>query len=478
MSIPSSDISWESKRPQALITINNFFNRLFLNRYFFLFLFCLATGFVVTENEVLGAIVFIGIICLALLFCEDILATTLPFLLLCVFVTDCYNSFDIFIQYVWIAVPAVLSILFHFIVYRRKIQIGSSFWGLVAVSIALLCGGIGMISAKDYFRVGTLYYTIFLGIGMVVAYLLLKSQMCVKRPYDVSKKFLTLLYIMGIFACLVVFLFLSEHVPYLQKYHKVPFWQPSNNISTILMIALPCPFFFASKKPIHLLAAFLMLGCIICTGSRSGCLLGAVEFLICLIISCLWDKPRRFYYVCILVGMLGVGVTFGEKIVEFSTQIDWENLINSGEARFQLLERAKNLFFKNPIFGHGLGYTGNTDIYNPVEGAMEWYHMMIPQVVAGMGIVGTIAYLFQFFLQARCVWLPLRKNAEIEKKGLILTLASCYLGVLMMSQINPGLFCPLPYTLIATLIFALIDGNEGPWPMPRKRKKEQKAVNE
>ena len=30
-----------------------------------------------------------------------------------------------------------------------------------------------------------------------------------------------------------------------------------------------------------------------------------------------------------------------------------------------------------------------------------------------------------------------------------------------MSQVNPGLFCPIPYGLMATVIFAVMDGDNG-----------------
>lgn len=471
------DRTFGTKRPHALVAVSQFYSRLFLNRYFFLFLFCLACLIVVTGKEVLGAAVFIGIICLALIFCEDILATTLPFLLLCVFVTSCYDSYDIFIPYAWVAIPALLSILFHFIVYRRKIKIGSTFLGLIAVSVALLLGGVGMISATDYFRPEILYHTVFLGVGMVVAYLLIKSQLSVRRDYDVREKFLTLLYIMGMFACFMVLFFLSENIHDIKLDKSLPDWQPSNNVSTVLMIALPCPFFFMPRNRAHFLSALVMLSCIILTGSRAGLVLGATEFLLCLIVAAIWDKPRRFVYVCISIATVVVGYLCGEAILKFCANIDLSDLIRSNESRFELLERARILFKENPIFGHGLGYSGNTDVYNPVEGAMNWYHMMIPQVVASMGIVGIAAYLFQLFLQARCVLLPLPKCSP-EQRGLLLTLACCYGGVFLMSQLNPGLFCPLPYTLIGTLIFAVMDGEDGAWPLTRVFKpRENKRVD-
>ena len=435
-------------------------SRIFLNRYFYLFLFCLSAVIVVTEEQVRGAVLFVSIICLALVLCEDVLATTMPFLLLCVFVTPCYDSYDTFIQYLWMILPALAAVLFHFIVYRKPLQIGSTFWGLVAVSIALMLGGVGYIPATDYFRGGSLYYTGFLGIGMVVAYLLLKSQLCVKRDYDVMEKFLTILYVMGIFTCFMVFHHLSGHWDTIRETKVIPDWQPSNNASTFLMIAMPCPFFFVSRNRAHLLAPFLIFGAMIASGSRSGLLLGAIELTICLLLAAYWDSPRRFLYVCLTVGLIALVLWKREELLHLSVNLSWENLISKDEARFKLLHRAQLAMDEWPIFGHGLGYRGNIDLYSPKRGGMEWYHMMIPQICGSMGVVGILAYSSQLILQVRSVFLPFRR-LSMEERGLRLTLAMCYGGLLIMSQVNPGIFCPLPYTLIGTMIFALLDGNRG-----------------
>ena len=465
-----TDLSFGTKRPHFLVEMSRFCNKIFLSRYFFLFLFCLGSAVIFTKQEVLGAGIFVGIICLALVLCDDILAAALPFLLLCVFVTDCYDSYDTFIKFAWIAIPAVGSILFHFIVYRRKIQVGSSFLGLVAVSLALLLGGVGVLSAKDYFRPGTLFYTLGLGVGMVVLYLLLKSQLSVKRDYDVREKCLSLLYIFGMFACVMVLFFLSRRMDDILENKIIPDWQPSNNISTMLMFALPCPFFYLSRNRIHLLSIFAMFGAILLTGSRSGLLMGTIELFCCLFIAAIWDKKNRFTYVCLGIGLIGALCLFGAQIMEFTTRGELYTLTYQDDVRWKLMLRAQELFLKYPIVGHGMGYQGNLDLYNPAAGAMTWYHMMIPQVVASMGTVGILAYLGQFVLQTRCVVVALKQDKEIERRGVILTLACSYIGVLLMSQINPGLFCPLPYALLATLIFALIDGNEGPWPFRSKKK--------
>ena len=435
-------------------------NSFFMSRYFNLYLFCLAAFTVVTDQQVKGALLFVGIICLVLVLCEDLFATTLPFLLLCVFLCQCYDSYDIFIEYLWLVIPVLLCIVFHFVVYRKPLVIGSTFWGLAAVSIALLLGGTGVLPHADYFRPTTLYYTLSLGVGMMVAYLLIKSQLSTKRDYDPKEKFLTYLYIMGMFACFLVLRFVLENWDMIKETEMIPGWQPSNNACTFLMIAMPCPFFFVSRNRAHLLSPFLIFLCMILAGSRSGLLLGTVELSLCLLLAAYMDPPRRFPYICLTAALVGLILWRRDELLRFSTSLSWQELIRADEARFQLIGRAKDSFLENPLFGHGLGYRGNTDLYSPTKGAMEWYHMMIPQVVGSMGILGIVAYLSQLVLQMRATLLPFRKITT-EERSARLALAMSYLGLLIMSQVNPGIFCPLPYTLIGTMIFALMDGNSG-----------------
>ena len=56
----------------------------------------------------------------------------LPAMLLVVLATACYDSADEFTApgFIWVAIPAVFAVVFHFIQYRGKFRIGRSFWGL------------------------------------------------------------------------------------------------------------------------------------------------------------------------------------------------------------------------------------------------------------------------------------------------------------------------------------------------------------
>lgn len=444
---------------ERLGAMNRVADRIFLHPLFFALLFALACLFAWMRWEVGGAFAFVTLICLSLVLCDDIFATTLPFLLICVFVTRCYDSYDVFIEYIWMALPFVLCLLFHFIVYRQGVRIGSSFFGLLAVTLALTLGGVGFISASDYFQPTALYYTVFLGVGMVVFYLLVKSQLSAPRTYDAREMMLKLLYIMGLFVCLLILLVTYENIDKIIKSHKVTPFQASNNLCTLLMFALPCPFYFAGKNRLHIPVSLLMAACLFLTGSRGGILMGSLEFLICLVIFLLHDRKSRWIYIGILICAAVAVCLYGEELLRFATRLKPDKLISENEARYKLLERAKTLFGQSPVFGHGLGYTGNIDLYRPRTGAMCWYHMMIPQIVAGLGLVGCAGYGYQLFCRVRASLTAIRRG-EGRTRGMALALSLSYIGVLLMSQVNPGLFCPIPYALLAVMIFALLDGEK------------------
>ena len=140
--------------------------RFFVSRAFMILTALLGAIFIFFQAEVVGAVVLVLLMSLLLTVCDDVLATTLPFLILCVSVLQCYDSFDTFIKFVYLAPIPVAAVLFHFIYYRKKIRIGNGFFGLLAVGVAVTLGGLGSISAKNYFAGISLYYVAALGFGM------------------------------------------------------------------------------------------------------------------------------------------------------------------------------------------------------------------------------------------------------------------------------------------------------------------------
>ncbi len=453
------------KIDSALNKSGEFFNKIFLHPAFFAALFVASVIIGVFDLEVGGAIAFAWVIITALILCENIFATVLPFLLMCVFLTDCYDSYDTFIGYVWLIIPLTIAVLFHFIVYRKRIVIGESFFGLIAITVALFLGGLGFISPEDYFSGAVIYHTVFLGLGMVVSYILLKSHMDVERDKDPKETLLKCFYIMGILAGTIVLIYRVSLL--LKAPEPGTRFQESNNLSTFLMFAIPCPFYFAAKKRfgwLHLMSAVFMLSMAMLSHSRGGLLFGTIEFVVCIFVFAIIDRKYRWLhitcsaiaFIAILIGAIYVLIVLFLKY-GLSMEIDSKifGWISDDEARVVSLQRLWDKFERFPIFGHGLGYDGNLDLYTPRKGAMPWYHMIVPQIIGGMGIVGAVAYGYHFV--QRCIAV-VKGIVRSDNRAAVVTLALSYMGVLLMSLVNPGLFCPLPYSLMAVMIFVLIDG--------------------
>ena len=84
--------------------------------------FLIACFITVLRVEAIGLLVFAAIICAILVFCEDVIIALEPFLLLCLCLIKCNNSYDEFIKMVWLAVPAgwLANFLVSYAALRRS----------------------------------------------------------------------------------------------------------------------------------------------------------------------------------------------------------------------------------------------------------------------------------------------------------------------------------------------------------------------
>jgi len=434
--------------------------RFLLSPCFLFILTALASVATVLSLQVPFALLAVLLIGVTLVLSDDVFATTVPFLLLTVTVSACnnqeINAYETFIGFVPLILPLAAALIFHFIYYRGHYRIGYSFAALVAVSVAVTLGGIGCLSAKEYFTPAALYYVAGLGFGMTGLYLLLKAQSARRRDYDLRALLLLGLYLVGILAVVFTFDFYLDRLVWMQddlKYFghlRLISIDNRNVFATFLLMALPAPFYYAARgRGIHLLSAFLFYAAMLMSGSRGGMLMGTVLFGLCFLYLLRRDGKHRVRNT-VLLGILAVGALLaGGFLLKFYSFRFEGGFIEGNEPRVLLLRRAIEDFLSHPIFGVGLGYTGNADIYDPKAFAMNWYHMMIPQIVAGLGLVGVAAY-------ALLLW---RRGVLIlkSKDALSRALALAYIGLLLMSQVNPGEFCPMPYELLAVMIFLLLE---------------------
>lgn len=425
--------------------------------------------------------VIIGVI---LIVSEDLMPFLASMLITALMATRCYNGYHIFMKapLIFVTIPVGIfvigALVYNFVHFRRKVTPGRSLRGILAVAVAVTLGGIGRISAADYFSAA--YYVFFLGIGMVVLYFVMKSRFYEREEYNVREKFAAVLCVMGLFAAALTLKSFLMDIGTIIELGGVPDWKFRNNFATFMIIAMPAPLMFVKKRRWMMVLPLLIYVAMVLLGSRGGLFMGAAEYVCCLIFISVADRKYRLVYLsAIVVFAITLAASSGVIFDYFSSRtggglIDTGGIIDmetseggedsatadgtagegekkeKGEQRVRLLIRSVEDFLDAPIFGQGLGYKGNYDIYKPKTGAMGWYHMMIPQIIGSMGIIGVLAYGFQLFNRLKLVLKSKRYDAWV--------LCVCYIGLLMMSQVNPGIFCPLPYELLAVMIFILIEG--------------------
>ena len=92
---------------------------------------------------------------------------------------------------------------------------------------------------------------------------------------------------------------------------------------------------------------------------------------------------------------------------------------------------------------------GNRDVYAGADFSIAWYHCELIQIPASFGIVGIAAYAYQF----------IKRNILLWKKPTMfnMTVFLSYISLELMSLVNPGIFSPIPYLLIVTMFFAIVE---------------------
>jgi hypothetical protein len=91
---------------------------------------------------------------------------------------------------------------------------------------------------------------------------------------------------------------------------------------------------------------------------------------------------------------------------------------------------------------------GNRDVHPSAKHALCWYHNSIIQVAASCGAVGIAAFTFLNVQRIR-VFI---KN--ISFFAIIMLLS--FIGLEMMSLVNPGIFVPVPYLFIVSIYFIVM----------------------
>lgn len=449
-------------------------------------LFCLAGVFTSLSSyypdkqiEVIGTIVFLYILGFCICISDDIIAGLAPLSLTTLVAIKCYDSFDVFVGYIPYLVPLAGFVLFHLIAYRKKLTTeGTQFKPMVFVSVSILLGGLGFISPEEYFAPTSLYHMLGLGFVMVFIYSYLFAHIEVKRNYSYIDMLTKIMVLTGCFASFMLISHYIININEVLDLRGLLYMQWRNNCSTILMITIPFAFLMANKKSYATVFGFIFYFAILLTGSRGGMVFGSVEMVMCIVMYMLYDKRRRLAYTiicaCILFGFLAfapqITEFLGETIDRLFRALNDFLMGEQNEVRTKHYARGINDFLSHPIFGTGLGYMGNRDVHPSKKFALCWYHCAPLQVCASFGIVGIVSFAYQF----------IKRNVLIWRKATLfnMTIFLSYISLEMMSLVNPGVFCPIPYLFYVTLFMVMVEKCDGEFQekiIVRKKRNKEKA---
>lgn len=386
----------------------------------------------------------------------------LPLTLLCGFAIRTSGQATVLLGDVWLAVPVVIVIVLHFILYGKRPLGGKLLLPQLAISVALLLGGLFHISAAEYFRLDALYYVLLLGVGMVFFYLWFRNGVHAKNGVDIKEKLMSSLYALGVFCAYSI---LDQALRmYLATGTLVASYVWANDICELMLFCIPAAFYYAKKNYLHILTGFAFCGVMVFTASLSALLVGGILLVLCLLYLAYHDKRRRvltlllFALVCLGALLILLLISRREGGLAGFFRDEENNRVN-------LLREAWEGFLASPVFGVGIGAAGEVET---TFMTVNWTHNFPMQILGSMGILGVLAYGYQLYARARLV-------LAHPRDPFFGAAALSYLGLLLISFFQPGEFCPMPYALMAVMIFAVLEAADEETREKTKPKTEEKT---
>ena len=448
---------------------------------------CLHSHFPKEDFHIWGSVVLGYITGVCFLLTGDIMAMLIPTLFTYIIAMRCYNSLEAFSKIWYLAIPLAFMLLFNLIYYGKKPSFkGSQFFPMLFVSLAVTLGGVGVISAEDYFAGVSIYNMLGIGFGMLFIYCIFFPRINITNEYSLIDKLSKIMVMVGLTAALMIFAHYLININDVMDTGSTLYMRWRNNTSTILMIALPFTFFRANKSPYSIIIGFIYYMAMLLTGSRGGMVFGTIELAMCIVMFVLYDKRRRLAYAIICGCFVVAALIYLPEITQFlnHTLKRLFNVLNEflmggedTETRVRHYARGIQDYLNNPVFGTGLGNMTNRDIFKNKPGALCWYHCEPIQIAGSFGTVGIIAYIYQFAKRNILIW----KKATLFNMTIFLS----YISLELMSLVNPGILCPVPYLLLITIFMIIVekcDDGEAQEKIPvlkkfRDKRKAKKKAN-
>ena len=427
---------------------------------FYIMLLCFITIFSwITNESALGISILLIIASIVLMINKDILPM-MPCLIYSIYCTannKILESSQNMALMIFSCIILVGAIIGHIILYPPKFKLFKLTIPLILVSLALMIGGLGNISFKNYLN--SITFILSLGLLMLVLYYFISLYLAPPKSVD-SKKYLC--YII-LFLGLVVFIettvtMIRLDKPLIELMRNLldVGWGNRNGIAMTLVLCSPIIFYlgFSSHKVLayfYYLFSYILYLVTLFIFSRAGILAGTIAMFVLTIYSLAkgCNKSSLVYAIASIAILVAI-IMLTEKDFVLKVIEKIEEYFSSGSSgRNYLYKEALALFLKYPLFGAGLGYIGN--MFDVPPFCIYWFHSTPFQIIGCMGIVGIIAY--SIFYIARGVIM----FSNLKQFNIVLSIA--IIGFEIHSMFDTGTFTPFPYMFIIIFLTAFLEYN-------------------
>lgn len=388
--------------------------------------------------------------CVALVCTRNIMPSFAAFLFCSVAVIELHGitQGEIF-GYAWVLIPVVPALIYHIVRFNRarpKYRPGKTVLPQAAVSVVLLIGGAGYLSAEQYFRIEPMYYVLFLGAALTGMTVLLENDLPDDGEYAASYLSATMMAIAALLLLMWLAAFLSDGNA------GFPYRQWKNNAGNFMLLSVPLTLWRGSKArcgTLHAAFAVLQAFSVAASGSRGATLMMGIVLPSALAVYFFGLKGKRKLFESALFAVFAVAVCAvlfadgARRLHGFFGEMD----ILDGHGREKLYAEGWKNFLQHPLFGVGLAYR-NDDVYPLNDMAIFWYHSTPVQILASTGAIGFAAYAWQFLVRMKIAF----KRNSFNIMALI-----GFLGFEGYSCVNTGDFTPLPFAVLAVFIFLVLE---------------------
>lgn len=419
------------------------------------------------KNAVVGFVGIVLVSSIVLVMSDDLLPLTVnAFGAMLMIYTD---KLDEFVK-MWPSLIVLVVAIVIFVVRNSVAKIkrkdrfvfGKMFYPQIAISVALLLGGVGTIAVNRY--VASLPNIIALGIGVLAIYLLFANFIKKNDEIDYAKYFAKVLmwigFVVSIQLCVVIAKSGFAPSEWSKAYWNVG-WGNRNNIATFFLLTAPMALYLSTRTRrgwAYILMAFWQYACLCMTMSRGGILFGLVALLFGVAFSIYKAPCRKHQVLCFAicaVVIIVVGIVFRDgvkgviKSLMDRVQEGHEGDLSSG--RFDLYKESWEQFKAHPFLGVGMGYIGyGPGMFNDM--GQYWFHSTFFQVLACLGIVGIAAYVYYYVVRIGfCI------KMMKQQFGFAFFVFVAWVGFEGYSMIDTGTMIPFPNMMLIAAMTCILE---------------------